>query len=116
MRHVNKWDKSFSENAKITKGKERRTRKKLALFTVGLSISSGVFALDQNCWTAADAGGSLQIVERSVPGCFPTAVAAQTAMIDRGSELDRGYFGGWDGYSWGSKPKPAEFVHLLKFQ
>lgn len=121
-------DESLRANNKILNQKERTPWKELALFVIGLSILSGAFAFDQVYWLPFNTGGPLQLVDRQVYRCFPTA-ATQTAMLAKGTKLDQwltlGESGGsWDAtwqniYSkdqawWGSRLEPVNSVEGMR--
>lgn len=93
-------DEPLCASTEIQNQEYGRAWKKLALFVIGLSVSGGAFAFDQVCWRASDTAGPIQIVDRQVPGCFPTAVAAEAAMLAKANELSHGFFPGYDGSTW----------------
>lgn len=93
-------DKSLRANTKILSQVTRKAWQKLAFLIIGLFVSSGAFAFDRICWFPFNTAGPIQIVDRQIPGCFPTAVAAQDAMIAKATELSQGYVAGYDGYTW----------------
>ena len=92
-------DKPLCAGTEIPNQEKLSAWEKLALLAFGLSVSSGAFALDQVAWRPGNIAGSLQNVERQVPGCFPTA-ATQTATLVKGTELDQGITVGENGGSW----------------